>query len=213
MYIARVFEKITDERAVYKEKLLEIPTPEFIVLYNGLKPYPAEKILRLSDAYTGTDESIEKFGSLDLTVRVLNINPGYNDELTRKSETLQNYTAFIERVRASQRGGSSLRDAVNEAINWGKSQSVLRSFLTEHKTEVDSMLMTEFNIDIAKEVWQEEAREDIREELEEEIAKVKAENAEVKAESAGVKAELAKVKAEKERLQALVAELQGIDNT
>ena len=40
MYIARVFEKITDERAIYQEKLLRIPTPEFIVLYNGEKPFP-----------------------------------------------------------------------------------------------------------------------------------------------------------------------------
>jgi len=33
------------------------------------------------------------------------------------------------------------------------------------------MLMTEFNIDIAKEVWQEEAREEGREEGREEVAR------------------------------------------
>ena len=32
----------------------------------------------------------------------------------------------------------------------------------EHQSEVQNMLMTEFNIDIAKEVWQEEAREEER---------------------------------------------------
>jgi predicted transposase/invertase (TIGR01784 family) len=37
---------------------------------------------------------------------------------------------------------------------------VLAKFLTEHRAEVESMLYTEFSIDIAKEVWQEEAREE-----------------------------------------------------
>ena len=168
MYIARVYEKITDDRAVYQENLLKIPTPEFIVLYNGVKAYPSEKVLRLSDAYIAADESLQKFGSLDLTVRVVNINPGHNDGLLQKSETLKGYSAFVEHVRHKQRCGANLRDAVGKSIAWGIEQGILSAFLAEHGSEVNNMLMTEFNIDIAKEVWQEEAREDGREEGREE---------------------------------------------
>jgi len=176
MYIARVFEKITDERAIYQEKLLRIPTPEFIILYNGEKPFPTDITLNLSDAYKGAIKSGEKLGYMDLTVRVININKGQNDELVQKSETLYDYTAFVERVRQNQRSGYILHDAIKEAITWGISQDVLGTYLTEHGSEVTSMLMTEFNIDIAKEVWQEEAREDGYEEgFEEGVSKAREE--------------------------------------
>jgi hypothetical protein len=160
MYIARVYEKITEERAIYQERQIEIPTPEFIVLYNGLKPFPSEMTLKLSDAYKASDEAYRHSGSLELTVRVVNINPGYNDELLQKSETLSGYCAFVDRVRSNQHRGSKLSDAINEAINWCMTEGKLKKYLTDHSTEVSGMLFTEFNIDIAKEVWQEEARED-----------------------------------------------------
>ena len=209
MYIARVLEKITDEEAIYKEKLLEIPTPEFIVLYNGEKPFPAEMTLRLSDSYLGKDKSLEKFGHLDLTVRVLNINPGFNDELLQKSGTLSGYTSFIEQVRHNKRSGLVPSDAIKEAIKWGISNNLLDNYLSEHGAEVTSMLCTEFNIDIAKKVWQEEAREDAIEELQEVIdakdAVIDAKDAEIeraKAENDSQATEIA-------RLEALVAKLQA----
>ena len=40
LYIARIYEKIVERRNLYKSSLEKIPTPEFIVLYNGTKPYP-----------------------------------------------------------------------------------------------------------------------------------------------------------------------------
>jgi predicted transposase/invertase (TIGR01784 family) len=36
----------------------------------------------------------------------------------------------------------------------------MADYLKKQSSEVENMLMTEFNIDIAKEVWMEEARED-----------------------------------------------------
>jgi len=165
LYIARVFEKIANERAIYNEKLFKLPTPEFIVLYNGVKPFPAEMTLRLSDAYKGEDKSIEVFGNLELTVRVVNINPGYNDELLKKSETLNSYTAFIEYIRNNQKTGLDLEDAVKAAVKWGITQDILRAFLTEHGAEVSNMIEGRvFDINIAQEVWREEEREEGRKE-------------------------------------------------
>jgi len=182
MYIARVYEKITDDRAIYHEKLKKIPTPEFIVLYNGEKPFPAEAMLHLSDAYIASSESINSFGSLDLSVRVVNINPGQNDELLQKSETLSDYTTFVEYVRRNKRNGSNLREAINEAINMGITQGLFGSFLTEQATEVSSMLMTEFNIDIAKEVWQQEAYDEACEKWQGVVAEQAAEIEKLRAE-------------------------------
>ncbi|MCL2628059.1 MAG: hypothetical protein FWD44_05090, partial [Oscillospiraceae bacterium] len=99
-----------------------------------------------------------------------------NDEFLRKSDTLNGYTAIVEHIRHNQRKGMELSAAARETINWGLSQGILSTFLKEH-TGVNNMLMTEFNIDLAKEVWQEEAREDLLEIIEEKdalIAKLQA---------------------------------------
>jgi len=204
MYIARVLEKITDERALYRENLLKIPTPEFFVLYNGEKPFPSETTLQLSDAYKGRDKAVEKFGHLDLTVRVVNINPGRNDELLKKSETLHDYTSFIERVRHNQRNGLVARDAIKDAINWSVSQGIFGEFLVEHKSEVTSMIFTEFNIDIAKEVWQEEARENAFEEFQ---AALDAKDADIAAKDADIAAKDADIAAKDAELSKLAAEI------
>jgi len=72
MYIARVYEKIIDRKAIYRQKLMKIPKPEFVVLYNGKDAFPDEKTLRLSDAFLEAPDHAESFGSAELTVRVLN---------------------------------------------------------------------------------------------------------------------------------------------
>jgi hypothetical protein len=156
MYIGQIYEKIVERRSAYNETLVKIPTPEFIVLYNGVKPYCANETLKLSDAYIYTDESQNKFGHLELTVRVANINPGYNDDLLQKSETLQGYSLFINRVRHNLSIGFSLSDALKESISWCINQGILATYLTQHRSEVENMLLTEFNIDVALEVKEEE---------------------------------------------------------
>ncbi|GHU87966.1 hypothetical protein AGMMS49941_11860 [Deferribacterales bacterium] len=50
-YIARLYETILSEKPIYTTRIVEIPTPEFIVLYNGATYMPDEKILKLSDMF------------------------------------------------------------------------------------------------------------------------------------------------------------------
>jgi hypothetical protein len=40
MYMGREYERITNSRDLYRENKIRIPTPEFIVLYNGRKEFP-----------------------------------------------------------------------------------------------------------------------------------------------------------------------------
>jgi len=42
--------------ALYKNKRMKIPKPEFYMLYNGTEPYPNSGEMRLSDAFIGMDE-------------------------------------------------------------------------------------------------------------------------------------------------------------
>ena len=54
MYIARVYEKIIEKKNIYHRKILKIPAPHFIVLYNGKEECPEHQELRLSTAFKDT---------------------------------------------------------------------------------------------------------------------------------------------------------------
>ena len=128
--------------------------------YNGKDEFPDERELHLSAAYHEMPERSEKYGSLELSIRMLNINHGHNVEIINRSETLRGYTIFIQRVRAGTDAGLDRDEAVAEAVKYCEDHAILQPFLTNHSSEVNNMLTTEFDIDVAKEVWQEEAYED-----------------------------------------------------
>ena len=60
-------------------------------------------------------------------------------------------------------------NAIKRAIGDCIRQDVLKDFLKEHGSEVHNMLLSGWNWDDAKRVWQREAREDEREENRKEI--------------------------------------------
>ncbi len=101
MYIAKLYQEITEPEDKFKRKLEKIPKPEFIVLYNGEDKYPDYKELRLSDAFIKTDIKIDV--PLELVVQVYNINKGRNQEILSKSRTLENYSRFIDKIREYQK--------------------------------------------------------------------------------------------------------------
>jgi hypothetical protein len=159
LYIARIYEKIIERKNLYRERLLKIPRPEFIVLYNGTAPYPDRRTLKLSGAF---EEAGGRPPELELTVQVYNINKGHNEGIVGKSEKLKGYSIFVDKVREN-RGSMPLEEAMKAAIEYCIGHNILGIFLREHSSEVVNMLLSEWNIDEAKEVWREEAWEEGRE--------------------------------------------------
>ncbi|MDR3355568.1 MAG: Rpn family recombination-promoting nuclease/putative transposase [Spirochaetaceae bacterium] len=159
LYIARVYEKIIERKSLYRETPLKVPRPEFFVLYNGLKPYPDQATLRLSDAF----ERPEGLGGaglpaeLELIVKVYNINKGHNEGIVKKCAVLSGYSVFIDKIREN-RQTMALEGAMKAAIGYCIEHNVLSEFLMERSSEVINMLLTEWNWDDAREVWQQEAR-------------------------------------------------------
>jgi hypothetical protein len=167
MYIGRVYEKIIDDRKIYSSSKVSIPQPEFFVLYNGVKPFPDEKTVKLSELFESTESlgfSKKEFPALELEVKIININEGINREIAKKCRTLAQYSAFISKVRDFQKEGLTLNEAVEKAVPYCREHDIMKEFLEEHAKEIMSMLTTEWNWDTAKEVWQEEAREEAHEE-------------------------------------------------
>jgi hypothetical protein len=129
MYIAREYEKLIDRKDVYKEKLIELPAPEFIVLYNGIAEQPDEQVLRLSEAFGNNEGEYIGKNALELTVRVVNINKGRNSQLVNKSKTLDAYVEFIAKARYYETEQNLPRaKAVREAVRYCISNNILTAF-------------------------------------------------------------------------------------
>lgn len=55
-YIARLLEKHIRKDSIYSSRLLRIPSPRFLVFYNGTEHQPERQVLRLSDSYWKREE-------------------------------------------------------------------------------------------------------------------------------------------------------------
>ncbi len=152
IYYGRTMEKLIDPKALYKSTLIQIPTPEFFVFYNGKEKFPAEKTLKLSDAY------LEQNGSpmLELTVKVININLPVNHPILQKCRPLYEYSWFIQKIREYEEQGMELSQAITYTIQDCTKEGIMVDFLRENSSEAVNMLFTEFNMDDALEVRYEE---------------------------------------------------------
>ncbi|MCL2102065.1 MAG: hypothetical protein FWH22_10180, partial [Fibromonadales bacterium] len=156
--MAREYEMLTNSKDLYKQKMVKIPEPEFIVLYNGKAEYPDFKEMRLSDSFILHSET----HFLELVVKVYNINKGRNAEIASKSPNLSGYAELIAEIEDNKKA-MSLDAAVKSAVKSCIRRDILLYFLRERSSEVENMLLTEWNLKDALEVAREEAREEERE--------------------------------------------------
>jgi len=173
MYVARVYEKISDRMDRYKTTLEPIPEPIFIVLYNGQGSYPEHSVLRLSDAFKDTAGLRSGGGegpALELVVHVYNINQGYNPAILEKCETLGGYSVFISKIWEF-RTTMGLEEAVVAAVRYCVENDILKVFLETNSTEVINMLFAEWNQEEALTVRYNEGRNEGKNEGKEENAK------------------------------------------
>jgi len=161
VYFESILERIIDMNKMFDRKLIKIPRPEFIVLYNGENPYPEKSTLRLSDAFMDIEGlSKENKTSLELVVQVYNINHGYNREILRKSKTLNGYSLLIDKIREYQKTGLTLAKSIETAIKYCVENNVLKDFLREHNSEVINMLFDNYDFDTYMAVIREGGREE-----------------------------------------------------
>jgi len=163
MYIARVYEKIVDDKNIYTSRPIPLPRPEFFVLYNGLSPYPDEKVLKLSEVFesaTSLGVPEKESPSLELIIRVININQGKNEGIVRKCKALNGYCAFVETVRKYKRDGYSKDDTMEKAVEYCLNHDILKEFLEKHSSGVKNMLMAEWKLEDALAVRFEEGVEE-----------------------------------------------------
>ena len=121
-------------------KLIKLPTPHFVVFYNGIEDKPEKRILRLSEAFEVPTDDPE----LELKVTILNINPKMNEELKEKCPVLKQYTQYVEQVRYNS-AGMPLEQAVETAIEYCIRHDILKDFLLKQRAEVVKMSIVEYD--------------------------------------------------------------------
>ena len=191
--MAREYEQLIPVRKRIRTKAAQIPTPYFIIFYNGRTEQEKETLLRLSDAFQ--EKSDTGTYALELKVWMININQKAGHPILEKCLVLKEYSEFVEHVRAYGNDEQKLTEAVKECIREG----ILSEYLERKSREVINMLIGEYDY----EMDMQEKQEEVREELEKVIAKAKADKAvaEAKAEQAEAKAEQAEAKAEQAEMK------------
>ena len=129
-----------DGESLYSGSLHKIPAPKFFVLYNG-KDKLKEEVLKLSDAYVTQGESF----SLELVVKVLDVNYGSGCEALAKSQSLNGYAYLIAQIESLRQQGTPRDAAIRDSIKKCVEEGVLVDFLKENFEEVANMLNLQYD--------------------------------------------------------------------
>ncbi len=142
MYFGKLYSAYIKTRNlnIYGNTLISIPTPKYMVLYNGEQTAPSTVKLKLSDAFMHEDGS----GEFEWTATMINLNKGKNDSLLAKCKVLSDYMYLIELIRKYQRI-MEFADAVDKAVVECIENDVLADFLIRHRAEVKDVCITEFD--------------------------------------------------------------------
>lgn len=126
---------------IYSERRLLLPTPQYVVFYNGTKSEPDKQTLRLSDSFQ-TDKG---GAALECFATVVNINLGKNRDLLEQCNTLYGYSYLVAEIQSNIEHGMPVSEAIVLAVITCIEKGILAGYLSEHRAEVCEMIMTEYN--------------------------------------------------------------------
>ena len=157
IYFAQQYNIYTEKRKLnlFSSTLQKIPTPRYIVFYNGVQNEPDRQVLKLSDAFQ------TEGGCLECEAIMLNINYGQNRELMEKCRRLEEYAIFIATVRKYAADKAlSLGDAITLAIDECIEKGILLDILTEDRAGVYMYILESFD----RELYERDLKQDAYEE-------------------------------------------------
>ena len=141
IYFVTIIKKLVENKYLLSHKLVKIPTPKFAVFYNGDKTRPEREVLKLSDAYENQSDDPQ----LELMCTVYNINPGNNEDLKKRSQTLREYMIFVgyvnENLAKAKKSDKDYETAIRDAVNRCIAEDILKEFLLERGEDVQKIMM------------------------------------------------------------------------
>lgn len=140
LYVADVYSDYTKDMNLYGTRAVKLPTPKFVIFYNGQEEQPDRKELKLSELFAIPDSE----PSLELTAVMLNINKGHNKELMETCRTLHDYAEYTARVR-EYAAVMNLDEAVERAITECINEGILADFLKKNRAEAKKVSIYEYD--------------------------------------------------------------------
>ena len=139
---------------LYSTVQVTLPTPKYVIFYNGTSEQPERMELRLSDAFEEKDEE----AALECRALMLNINYGHNKELMNKCKRLEDYAYFVQAVRNYLAEGKTLEMAAELAISECIEKNILADILRQNRAEVLNLLLTVYDKKLHEKTLREEGR-------------------------------------------------------
>ena len=129
-----------NDKDLFSRRQIQIPTPHFIVFYNGTEKKEDRWVDYLSESY----ENMSGEPNLELKVITLNINVGHNKKLMEECRTLREYAQYVDKVRRYS-NEMELNTAVERAVSESIQEGILKEFLQKNRAEVVAMSIFEYN--------------------------------------------------------------------
>lgn len=147
LYFARLYKAYIQKHDldVYGSRLIKLPTPQYVVFYNGNEDKPDRMVMKLSDAFELSEREKHFAPALECNVVMLNINYGHNEELLNNCKKLKEYAIFVSKVKGHLKNEDSLNIAIDKAIDECIEMNVLKDILLKQRSEVRHMLLTEYD--------------------------------------------------------------------
>ena len=153
-YFVEGLKSIISNHDLLGRKLVQIPTPHFVVFYNGLEKRPEMEVLRLSNSFIkATDEP-----EIELKCTVYNINKNNNAAFLSQCPVLSQYMCFVDRIRANIQRDMELENAIEYCIH----QHILEDFLRQRRAEVTKTMTLDYTWERREGIIRREEREDGR---------------------------------------------------
>ena len=160
-YLVAHYNRFFDKNDKYNTKEIKLPRPECYVFYNGDDPFPQEKTMRLSDAFIKLKDSkldLPDSLTLDLTVKVYNINRSAKHPILKKCEALLAFSDFTEYVRIGRNRG--VENPLHYALEQCRNGNVLAGYFNNLSKEEQSMIFDEWDEEMFVKVQKQIAVED-----------------------------------------------------
>ena len=91
------------------------------------------------------EDEIWQTESTKVMCTVYNINPGNNEDLKKRSQTLREYMIFVgyvnENLAKAEKGGKDYETAIRDAVNRCIAEDILKEFLLERGEDVQKIMM------------------------------------------------------------------------
>lgn len=143
---------------VFGEKSVHIPKPELYVVYTG-KGDSGQEIMRFSETFFPGEKDIP----IEVSVRVLYGQPESKDILSQYVRFAKTRDEFVVKYKG-------VDDLARKLVDYCVEHDILREYLTEHRSEVITMLDPVFTQEFATETYEAELREEGRAEERESVA-------------------------------------------